>query len=86
MLDRDISHSAVHAKAVEIGRKSSIPEVAERLATSNPEKYIVHLMGNSKEEVAKAMTDEEIVEALATHLWVGWLQAELNHVEAANRS
>ncbi len=80
-MERSIDHGEVHSKAVEIGRKSRVPEAADRLAASNPDQFISSLVQRIKPEAAQGMADEEIVAILADHLWAGWLQVELNHAE-----
>lgn len=80
-MGRAIIHAVVHAKAVELGRKSSVPDTAERLANATPSRHIASLVDRVREDAAKDLSDDEVASFLAQHLWIDWMRAELQHAE-----
>lgn len=82
----EIRHSDIHAKAVEIGRESSVPSSADRLASANPDRFIDDMIRRIKADVIEPMTKDEVIENLANRLWVGWLEAELAVAEGRSKA
>jgi len=80
-VDRRINYEEIHARAVETGRQSGVPDAGERLAAINPDKFVEELVARIKPEKAQSLTDAEITNILADHLWIGWLQVELSQAE-----
>lgn len=79
---RSISKEQVHARAVRMGRSRGFKAEAGRLAASDPGRVIDELVKRLKPE-AWALSDGEIIEALAGRLWLDWITVEYRVALAA---
>lgn len=77
-MTRTLNKSAIHAKAVELGRASpnNMQDTANRLAYSNVDSVIESIISRLKPK-AWELQDAEIIQACANDLWYQWCQAEL---------
>lgn len=75
---RYINKADIHAKAVQIGRKSrnGMKRTADRLAACNVDKQITEILATLKSS-AWDFEDSVIINACASRLWIDFCHAEV---------